>query len=107
MNHPNQYTAEIQSRIESDVWSQRIAKSVSIKYEKRKVRNRRIFSVSIILLIGILSIFTYSMAGEFFVPNLAEIDTYQLLLLDDFNTIYELIYQEDSLASFLEPISFF
>ena len=103
MNHQESYSPEIQSRIDSSEWSEKIAQNVSIK----QFRNRIILSTLGIFLLSLFSFFGFFVESEFLNPTLTELDTIRLLLSDDFFSLYESVYQEDSLSSLIDPISFF
>ncbi len=107
MNNEKSHLPEIQSRIDSDTWSQNIARNVSNKYERKQTRNRIILSVSSILIIGLLTTFSYFAPDDFLNSSFTELETYQFFFSDDFTSLYDTIYQDENLTSFLEPISFF
>lgn len=107
MNHQESYSPEIQSRIDSSEWGEKIAQNVSVKYGRIQIRNRIIISTLGIFLFGLLSFFAFLGESEFLNPTLTELDALRLLLSDDFFPLYESVYQEDSLSSLIDPISFF
>ena len=107
MNHQESYSPEIQSRIDSSEWGEKIAQNVSIKYGRIQFRNRIILSTLGIFLLSLFSFFGFFVESEFLNPTLTELDTIRLLLSDDFFSLYESVYQEDSLSSLIDPISFF
>jgi len=107
MNNEESHLPEIQSRIDSEIWSQNIARSISNKYERKQTRNRIILSISSIIIIGLLTTFSYFAPDDVLNSSFTELETYQLFFSDDLTSLYDTIYQDENLTSFLEPIPFF
>lgn len=98
---------EIQSRLESNQWSQKIADAVSNKYARNQAKNKIFYLVSAILLFGIVSVTTLFIEDEIMDPSLSEVETYRYFFIDDINPIYDTMVQEQSISSLIEPISYF
>ena len=107
MNNQESHLPEIQSRMESEDWNYKIANSVSIKYEKKQTRNRIIFSSVSLILITCISMFAFSLEGEFLGVTISELDTIRILLSDDILHLFETGYEDEFLSSLIDPISLF
>lgn len=107
MNNEESHLPEIQSRIDSVEWSQKVAENVSLKHKRIQLRNRMILFTLSIFIFGFVSFFGFFTESEFLNPTLTELDTFRLLLSDDFFPLYESIYQEETISSLIDPISFF
>ena len=106
MSNEEMYSNEIRSRLESDQWSLSIANKVSIRYEKNQRRNRIIFSATAFAIFGIAIIAALFSPSELMNPTIADLDLYNLFFSDELAPIYETVYQEERISSFIEPISF-
>ena len=59
MNNEETHFDEILSRLESEQWSQSIAKNVSTRYERIQTRNRFIISTVAIVFMGFVCFFPF------------------------------------------------
>ena len=100
MNNEKSHLPEIQSRIDSDVWSQNIARNVSNEYERKQTRNQIILSVSAIFIIGLLTTVSYFAPDDFSNSSLTELETYQFFFSDDFTSLYDTIYQDENIGNY-------
>ncbi len=106
MNNEEIQSKEIQSRLESEQWSQNIARNVSRKYEYKQRRTRFILTASAFIFFGAIATVTYSAPDALLNSNFADLDIFNLLFSDEFSPLYETAYKEEGISSLIEPISF-
>jgi hypothetical protein len=107
MNNEELHAKEIITRLESAQWSQSIASKVSTRYKKNQKRKRILYSASAFLILGTLTGMVFLFPIELINPSFVELDLYNLFFSDELSPIYETVYQEERMPSFLEPISYF
>ncbi|HRG45685.1 MAG: hypothetical protein KBF99_00710 [Leptospiraceae bacterium] len=106
MNNEEIHSKEILSRLESEQWSQSIAKNVSIRYERNQTRNRILISTTAFIILGMAVGIAFFSPIELLNPSLVDLDLYNLFFSDELSPIYETVYREEGMSSLLEPISY-
>ena len=106
MNKERIQSNEFQLRLESEDWSQRIAESVSVKYEVGQQRNRFIIGTLAFLFLMALSGIAYFVPDTFGNSSVADLDFFNVFFSDEFSPIYHTVYQDEGISSIIEPISF-
>ncbi len=106
MNNEETHFDEILSRLESEQWSQSIAKNVSTRYERIQTRNRFIISTVAIVFVGIFAGINFLPPNELFNSSLVELDILNFFFSDEISPLYETVYQEEGISSLIEPISY-
>ena len=106
MNNEETHFDEILSRLESEQWSQSIAKNVSTRYERIQTRNRFIISTVAIVFVGIVAGIDVLPPNELLNSSLVELDILNFFFSDEISPLYETVYQEEGISSLIEPISY-
>jgi hypothetical protein len=105
MKNQEDHNGEIQFRLDSNAWDEKIAVAVTKRFERKQIQNRILISFTTLILLGAISAFSYLGNLDILDSNLAELDSYRLFLSDDITPIYDTIYQEERISNLIEPIS--
>ncbi len=106
MSNEDIRSKEILLRLESEEWSESIARKISMKYERDQRQNRFILTASTLILLSALSCIAFFIPDVFVNSNFASLDIFNFLFSDEISPLYEIVYQEEGISSLIEPISY-